>query len=82
MPVYDDVILGGSVRTIIDVPEQQLAALAEICRELGISRAEAIRRAVAAWTEGRAAGLAAAFGLWKDRPIDALRYEDAIRDEW
>lgn len=48
-----------------------------------ISRADAMRRAVAAWlrrTKETPAG--DAFGLWRGRTTDALAYEDALRDEW
>jgi polyphosphate kinase len=41
MTYYDD-----AVRTIIELPEDQLGALDGICRRESISRAEAIRRAV------------------------------------
>ena len=26
--------------------------------------------------------VAAAFGIWRDRPIDGLEYERQLRDEW
>jgi hypothetical protein len=71
------------MRTIIELPAEQLEALAELCRAEGISRAEAIRRAIADYTRGRRAkGAATAFGLWRSRPIDALGYERALRDHW
>ena len=41
--IYDDVIM----RTIIDLPEEQVRGLAALCEAQGISRAEAVRRAVA-----------------------------------
>jgi hypothetical protein len=71
------------VRTIIELPDDQLDALAEICRQDDISRAEAIRRAVAEHVgRRRAARPAAAFGLWRQRPVDGLRYERRVRREW
>jgi hypothetical protein len=71
------------MRTIIDLPEDQLEALASLCRSEGISRAEAIRRAVAQYMgQRRHTTGAAAFGLWRDRPIDGLEFERALRDEW
>ncbi len=36
--IYDDVIM----RIIIELPEDQVNALAELCKSEGISRAEAI----------------------------------------
>jgi hypothetical protein len=41
--IYDDVI----ITIIIDLPEVQVKALAELCRKKGISRAEAVRSALA-----------------------------------
>ena len=71
------------MRTIIELPEDQLEALASLCRSEGISRAEAIRRAVAQYMgQRRDATAADAFGLWRDRPIDGLDYERQLRDEW
>ncbi len=71
------------VRTIIDLPNTQLEALDALCRREGISRAEAVRRAVAAHVQQRrAAAPDAAFGLWRDRGVDALAYQDRLRREW
>lgn len=78
MTAYDD-----GMRTIVDIPEDQLAALADYCEEIGISRAEAVRRALAVFLRGRAgASREEAFGLWKDRDEDGLAYEDRLRSEW
>jgi hypothetical protein len=78
MPSYDD-----SVRTIVDLPEEQLKALAEICQRQGISRAEAVRRAVAEYAGRRVTGDASrAFGLWRGRGVDGLAYERRLRREW
>ncbi len=78
MPSYDD-----DMRTIIDLPDDQLRALAEICRREKISRAEAIRRAVAEYQMRRgAAPSREAFGLWRGRRVDGLAYERRLRGEW
>jgi hypothetical protein len=78
MTCYDD-----AVRTIIDLPEIQLEALDAWCRRDGISRAEAIRRAVAAHlSASTAAARRSAFGLWRDRRVDGLTYERRLRAEW
>jgi hypothetical protein len=71
------------MRTIIELPAAQIDALDALCRRERISRAEAIRQAVAAHL-GRASALAraSAFGLWRDRGIDALTYEQQLREEW
>jgi hypothetical protein len=71
------------MRTIIELPGEQLDQLAELCQAEGISRAEAIRRAIAEYTRGRRAKeVTAAFGLWRNRPVDALKYERGLREEW
>ena len=79
MTFYDD-----AMRTIIDLPEDQLHALDGICRREEISRAEAIRRAVALLVRHRGAGASGiAFGLWRGkRRVDGLRYQERLRGEW
>ncbi|MCC7365829.1 MAG: ribbon-helix-helix protein, CopG family [Dehalococcoidia bacterium] len=75
------------MRTIIDLSDEQLASLRELCEAEGISRAEAVRIAVdmliarreeAEWQAAKRA----AFGIWKDRDFDALDYERELREEW
>jgi len=71
------------MRTIIELPAAQLSALDTWCRRDGISRAEAIRQAVAAHLRlERSRTPDPAFGLWKDRPVDGLAYERRMRREW
>ncbi len=78
MSAYDYVM-----RTIVEIPEEQLAELAEICRREGISRAEAIRRAVGIYTRRQVGeGSRNAFGIWKKRAVDGLDFEDRVRSEW
>ena len=71
------------MRTIIELPSDQIEALDALCHRDGISRAEAIRRAVARHLQAeRAAEPDRAFGLWRARPVDGLRYERRLRREW
>ena len=71
------------MRTIIDLPADQLAALSVVCEREGISRAEAIRRAVREFTRAQSAATQAeAFGLWRHRRVAGLAYERTIRAEW
>lgn len=78
MTLYDDVM-----RTIIELPSDQLQALDSWCRREGISRAEAIRRAVAAQIRTRSGAAADdAFGLWQARPVDGVKYQRQLRTEW
>jgi hypothetical protein len=78
MTCYDD-----AMRTIIDLPASQLDALDAWCRRDEISRAEAIRRAVAAAVGQQASdGRERAYGLWRDRGVDGLQWERTMRAEW
>lgn len=71
------------MRTIIDLPDTQLEALDGICRREGISRAEAIRRAIAQHVgQAAAADAGRAFGLWRARRVDGLTYQRRLRREW
>jgi metal-responsive CopG/Arc/MetJ family transcriptional regulator len=71
------------MRTIVDLPGEELRRLQEICRKEGISRAEAIRRAVAQFTQSlSAAANEEAFGIWSFRHMDGRDYEDELRREW
>ena len=73
----------SAMRTIIDIPQKIIDELDTLAREEGISRAEAVRRAMTEFLEKRSRGRPdAAFGIWKGRKIDSLAYEDALREEW
>ena len=79
MTWYDDVIM----RTIIELPHEQLTHLDAHCRRENVSRAEAIRRAIDAMLANRSKGDAAgAFGIWRDRSADAAGDLERLRDEW
>ena len=68
--------------TIIDIPDEQAAPLAEVCQRLKISRREAVRRAIALFLQHHAGNADAAYGLWKGRTIDGLEYQQTLRKEW
>ncbi|MFN8506382.1 MAG: ribbon-helix-helix protein, CopG family [Dehalococcoidia bacterium] len=77
------------MRTIIELRTDQVRALDARCATSGISRAEAIRRAVDSWLEGAGTGgsdderlFREAFGMWADRDTDALEYTRRLRAEW
>ena len=80
------------MRAIIDLPDEQAAQLQAACARDGISRAEAVRRAISLYVAGRATeasspGLAAAFGLWRHKrpgkaPVDGVAYQRKLRAEW
>ncbi len=82
----------GIMRAIIDLPDDQVSHLQATCERIGISRAEAVRRAIALYlagqvTEERTLALATAFGLWQRRdagrpPPDGLAYQKSMRSDW
>jgi hypothetical protein len=53
-------------RTIIDIPAAQLREVDRLCRQLAISRAEAVRRGLAALLHEHSDVAATGFGLWRD----------------
>jgi len=72
-----------AMRTIIDLTESDRESLDALSRQLGISRAEAIRRAVADFLRShQPATDAEMFGIWRDRDEDAIAYENRVRSEW
>lgn len=71
------------MRTIVELSEEHLKALGELCRREKISRAEAIRRAVAEYARRRLRlDSDRAFGLWRERDVEGLTYERRLRREW
>ena len=72
------------MRTIIELPEDQIEALDGICQRDGISRAEAVRQAVTLLMRQRGASRSGvAFGLWRGRRTgDGLAYQERLRREW
>ncbi len=76
---YEDVIM----RTIVDLTEEQVKSLAALCAARGISRAEAVRRAVAKLlAEEQRPGREQAFGAWKRKNPDAAEVVRTLREEW
>ncbi len=71
------------MRTIIDLPEDQVRELRELCKTERISRAEAVRRALAQMlARKQSAGRESAFGAWKGRKIDSRQFVEKLRREW
>lgn len=71
------------MRTIIDLPDPLVRELDSHAKREQVSRAEAVRRAIAEYLSKRPTPKAeAAFGIWKKKKIDALAYIDRLRDEW
>ena len=52
------------------------------CRQRGVSRAEALRKALRLWLQQQTPDHGQLFGLWRDRPQDSLELQQALRQEW
>jgi metal-responsive CopG/Arc/MetJ family transcriptional regulator len=71
------------MRTLIDIPEEDLRLLNQVVKKLTISRAEFVRRAVAtSLAPHRRKMNHAAFGAWSGFPEDGLAYQERMRAEW
>ena len=70
-------------RTIVDIPGEQVNALDRIRAQQHVTRAALIREAIAMYLRTHHAGLAEeAFGIWRNKPVDALAHERKLRSEW
>ena len=75
---YDIIVM----RTIVDLPAEQMRKLAVLCRKEKISRAEAVRRAVAHLLQASSTNdLKSYFGASKTRG-KISRHLDKVRREW
>ena len=71
------------MRTIVDIPEDQVEALKRLSERAHLSRSELVRRAVAEYLQRHSPGTGdAAFGLSREQPLDALAMQDSLRVEW
>ena len=81
------------MRTLIDIPDQQLNDLASICATQRLARAEAVRRALNAFIAQNLPTRETAFGAWNGQiaflpgereplPEDGLAYQEKLRSEW
>ncbi len=73
------------MRTLIDIPDQQINDLAVICQIKKLPRAEVIRLAISAYlANNKPTEPEAAFGLWakQQQAVDGLDYQEKIRSEW
>ena len=72
-----------AMRTLVDIPKQDLDALDQLGRRRRMSRAGVIRKAVSDYlARNRSPTFDEAFGLWADRAVDGLDYQRKIRSEW
>jgi metal-responsive CopG/Arc/MetJ family transcriptional regulator len=70
-------------RILIDLPDAQVEELAVLVEREQRSRAAIIRDAIDAYiTQHKRASGVDVFGLWKNRKIDGLEYQQELRSEW
>lgn len=71
------------MRTLIDLPNPTIEALAALCERVKEPRTVVIRQAVAEYLERHATKpIDAAFGLWGAEAMDGLAYQEQVRAEW
>ena len=71
------------MRTIVDLTDEQVEALARLGEQQDLSRAALVRAAVDDYlAKHTGEGWQQAFGLWRERGVDGLDYQQALRDEW
>ena len=73
------------MRTLIDIPDEDLKWLDRKAADEGRSRASVVREAVATYRAAAGKkGIQRYFGMWKDREdvVDGLEYQRKLRGEW
>ncbi|MFP3942502.1 MAG: ribbon-helix-helix protein, CopG family [Alphaproteobacteria bacterium] len=71
------------MRTLVDLSDARLRELDELSKEVKRSRAALIREAIDKFLAERRKGREGeAFGLWGQRRIDGLAYQERVRSEW
>jgi predicted transcriptional regulator len=71
------------MRTLINMEEKQIRELDRLARNQNRSRASVVRDAVSDYLQRQATGAHKdAFGLWGQRKIDGLAYQEKMRGEW
>ena len=70
------------MRTLVDIPDRQIKDLIAICEAEKVSRAEVIRRAISLYLKNKKLEEVDAFGIWKDKNVDGLIYQEQMRSEW
>ena len=72
------------MRTLVDIPDEQIDDLALICEAKKVSRAEVIRQAITFYIGTNKLAPTDAFGLWraKQPAVDGLAFQEQARAEW
>lgn len=71
------------MRTLVDIPADQIEALATLCARMKQPRAAIVRAAIAEYLAKRqSADQGDAFGLWGATAEDGLVFQEKARAEW
>ncbi|MEO8737575.1 MAG: CopG family transcriptional regulator, partial [Edaphobacter sp.] len=71
------------MRTLVDIPDEDLGRLNELSSARRVSRAELVRSAISLFLRTHGGDVAdEAFGLWTDSKEDGLAYQKRMRSEW
>lgn len=71
------------MRTLVDLGDTQIQALDELSKREKRSRAALIRQAIDDYLAKRHSKPESnAFGLWGERKVNGLAYQDKVRREW
>jgi predicted transcriptional regulator len=71
------------MRTLIDIDEESIRELDRLATRSKRSRSALIRTALSEYLERNGIDDGEdAFGLWGERKIDGLDYQDRLRSEW
>jgi predicted transcriptional regulator len=71
------------MRTLVDIGDPEVKALDRLAQREKTSRAALIRKAIDDFLARNNADIEAeAFGLWGDRKVDGLAYQENMRSEW
>ena len=70
------------MRTLVEIPDDQIQVLDTICKSERISRAEAIRSAISIFITKKAnIEFDRAIGSWKDVEIDSVELQRSLRED-
>jgi metal-responsive CopG/Arc/MetJ family transcriptional regulator len=71
------------MRTLVDIPEDDIEMLNELSAARRVSRSELVRSAISLYLRTNGSELTdGAFGLWAERKEDGLAYQKRLRSEW
>ena len=73
----------SAMRIALDLPDQLMESLDRVSGTENRPRSALVSEAIAEFLRNKSGPSAeVAFGLWKDRETDGLRYQDALCAEW